>query len=611
MLKLKINKTNGITLIALVVTIIVLLLLAGISIQMLTGENGILNRAGQAKVISEEKQAEEELKLGILSLATDYNIGTKMETFRAFIFNNDSKTKLNNELSGTATFDDTNYIITYKGAIYQVEENGDLIKVEGLVLVSNLTLINGVDSTYQLTAQQININTTLTWTSSTPSVAEVDSTGLITVNTTGTTIITAEGTYNGKKYSKSCTVTVSEVTISIEDAEIGIGESKQLTPTVNPSSITEREGFTINWVSGTTSVATVNPTSSTSTIITVPSGAANNSTSTITATAKIGDTTVAIDTCIVKAIKTIGYFKTVNGVAYYYSSPSATGIEITASNMGDYLGMKVNYTPHSKFSDRGTSNIYRLFYVDVGPGTNGKYGDGAGTIYLKADSDSNKVSIDSLNTTNKTDVNVMDIFNQKWAERYYFSNYQNVTYTKYLLDKGIWERYTDTGDLTTAEIANYAVGAPSLEMWIDSYNAFLVKNPVDGYYTCNCTVNRDNTTLIEGTQTYKGPTETNSGYGYYVGSNDVYEGGWNTKINTIVKPLKYTNGTTAKESVKAWNTGSESNSYWLASPSAAGNNYMIMIDAKDSALKYLKGSSSIAFCPLVSCKSEVNIPLAE
>ena len=35
------NKQKGITLIALVVTIIVLLILAGVSISMLTGDNGI------------------------------------------------------------------------------------------------------------------------------------------------------------------------------------------------------------------------------------------------------------------------------------------------------------------------------------------------------------------------------------------------------------------------------------------------------------------------------------------------------------------------------------------------------------------------------------------
>ena len=37
----KIKRDSGITLIALVVTIIVLLILAGVSISMLTGENGM------------------------------------------------------------------------------------------------------------------------------------------------------------------------------------------------------------------------------------------------------------------------------------------------------------------------------------------------------------------------------------------------------------------------------------------------------------------------------------------------------------------------------------------------------------------------------------------
>ena len=49
MLKETLERNKGITLIALVVSIIVLLILAGISINMLTGENGILNRAAEAK----------------------------------------------------------------------------------------------------------------------------------------------------------------------------------------------------------------------------------------------------------------------------------------------------------------------------------------------------------------------------------------------------------------------------------------------------------------------------------------------------------------------------------------------------------------------------------
>ena len=46
---IKLNKENGITLIALVVTIVVLLILAGVSISMLTGENGIITQAQNSK----------------------------------------------------------------------------------------------------------------------------------------------------------------------------------------------------------------------------------------------------------------------------------------------------------------------------------------------------------------------------------------------------------------------------------------------------------------------------------------------------------------------------------------------------------------------------------
>ncbi len=54
---------NGITLIALVVTIVVLLILAGVSISMLTGENGIIKRAQEAKEKSEIAEEKELVEL--------------------------------------------------------------------------------------------------------------------------------------------------------------------------------------------------------------------------------------------------------------------------------------------------------------------------------------------------------------------------------------------------------------------------------------------------------------------------------------------------------------------------------------------------------------------
>lgn len=62
---------NGITLIALVITVIVLLILAGISISMLSGDNSILSRATQAKTKTEYGKAQEALSLAYAEAVGD------------------------------------------------------------------------------------------------------------------------------------------------------------------------------------------------------------------------------------------------------------------------------------------------------------------------------------------------------------------------------------------------------------------------------------------------------------------------------------------------------------------------------------------------------------
>ena len=59
---------KGITLIALVVTIVVLLILAGISISMLTGENGVITQARKSKEATEQARVEELVSVAIGSV---------------------------------------------------------------------------------------------------------------------------------------------------------------------------------------------------------------------------------------------------------------------------------------------------------------------------------------------------------------------------------------------------------------------------------------------------------------------------------------------------------------------------------------------------------------
>lgn len=62
---------KGITLIALVITIIVLLILAGITIAMLTGENGLLNKANSAKAETVKAEAVEKINVTLNDIKTE------------------------------------------------------------------------------------------------------------------------------------------------------------------------------------------------------------------------------------------------------------------------------------------------------------------------------------------------------------------------------------------------------------------------------------------------------------------------------------------------------------------------------------------------------------
>ena len=76
--KQKLKESKGITLIALVITIIVLLILAGVTIATLTGDNGILGKANDAKTQTEQAKEDENLKIAIAgSYGTDGKLNLK------------------------------------------------------------------------------------------------------------------------------------------------------------------------------------------------------------------------------------------------------------------------------------------------------------------------------------------------------------------------------------------------------------------------------------------------------------------------------------------------------------------------------------------------------
>ena len=98
MYKLKYKRNEGITLIALVVTIIVLLILAGISITMLTGNNSILNQATNASRETIHANVYEQLQLKAAEYYLGKNLGEVTQGTLIEYFQSGSKPIISEEL---------------------------------------------------------------------------------------------------------------------------------------------------------------------------------------------------------------------------------------------------------------------------------------------------------------------------------------------------------------------------------------------------------------------------------------------------------------------------------------------------------------------------------
>ena len=83
----KIKSAKGITLLALVVTIIILLILAGVTIAILMGDNGLINRTNDAKIATEIASIKEEIQADILSEQVGNNGNISDDTLKEILEN--------------------------------------------------------------------------------------------------------------------------------------------------------------------------------------------------------------------------------------------------------------------------------------------------------------------------------------------------------------------------------------------------------------------------------------------------------------------------------------------------------------------------------------------
>ena len=129
------NENIGITLIALVVTIVVLLILSGISINMLTGQNGILNRTREAKERTLTSQQEEQNIIKSYEDQMSNYVGIDWENVKANAKAPDEqKEERNNGVIGIGTDGKTVNMDLWE---YKKIENGYALSCEGSLDASN------------------------------------------------------------------------------------------------------------------------------------------------------------------------------------------------------------------------------------------------------------------------------------------------------------------------------------------------------------------------------------------------------------------------------------------------------------------------------------------
>ena len=533
------NKKNarGITLIALVITIIVLLILAGVTIAALSGDNGILKRATEASAKTGQTNSAEQVKLAIMTATTE-GLGVP------------DKTVLRNELTKAGFVvktegDDLPWEVTSGKNIFTINEDLTIDQVSGIGLSKKeVKLYNGESETLTASLTE-GVVGAITWESSNTNVAKVENGKITATGTSGEATITAK--VSGTAYEATCKVTIIQkvTAITASNMTVGIGKTAKIQVTTTPSGVVED----LTYTSGTTNIATV---AEDGTVTGVATG-----TATITIKGKVSTNVSTTCTVIVEKAKV-----------------SLTAAQIAANKEKYYGQVAENYTAGGL--------TYRIFYVD----TENKFGDGTNTVYLKADYKTSTTLSDHITYNPEgNDLAVYKRMNPSWsAQRGSIapaSWNNNERAAGWLCSPTQWTDYLDNTKAT------YAIGGPSAEMYVASYND--VSHTQGGNYKLGATYRESSAPGY--IYTLNGAQSTISNSDYYTGTDSLDYKGYN--------------------SMYAGQNGSKSGYWWLASPSSSNSGSVCIVNGSNAGLDYSAYGSSYGVGPLVSLKSGVPVEITE
>ena len=211
----KLKNKKGITLIALVVTVVVLIILAGVSINAVLGDNGIIKKANQAASVTKEAEVKEAINRTILEFYLTDDYETLEDFLKAKVTEGkiDSVTK---NADGTLTVKKGEYSVTVENKTNSSggSSSGGETQTPEITIGEAKVVANSDGTGSAITdAASVYLGSTLYITFShsiTGGTTVVDKTIPYAVTKNGTYTFTVTGTVNGKSYTKNVSVTVNQ-----------------------------------------------------------------------------------------------------------------------------------------------------------------------------------------------------------------------------------------------------------------------------------------------------------------------------------------------------------------------------------------------------------------
>ena len=212
---MKTKEIKGITLITLAITIVVLIILAGVSINAVIGDDGIIKKAQNSANLTKEAEVKEAINRTILEfyLTNDYATLEEFLKAKAEDGSIDSVTK---NADGTLTVKKGNYSVTVENKTNSSGGNssGGETQTPEITIGEAKVVANSDGTGSAITdAASVYLGNTLYITfvhSITGGTTVVDKTIPYAVTKNGTYTFTVTGTVNGKSYTKNVSVTVNQ-----------------------------------------------------------------------------------------------------------------------------------------------------------------------------------------------------------------------------------------------------------------------------------------------------------------------------------------------------------------------------------------------------------------